>query len=160
MNIIECQASGLEDQEKALLLECIMRDIRGNWSDPGDRIRKIEQLCGEIVSVPKQLLDAIKKNAETFDGEFNDGRIFRDGQMFLPEGSVESMGFPEGMKGGVSGNMAALLGARPVARAGGFRGTYEEIVQFIGISRKKSERSKEFMAAFDEFITYPEHLLE
>lgn len=150
----------MDDQEKALLLECLMRDIRGNWSDPKGRIREIIKLCGEIVSVPKQLLDAIKKNAKTFDGEFNDGRIFRDGQMFLPEGVVEAMGLPEGMKGGVSGNMATLMGARPVEKDGGFRGTYAEIANFIGITRKKSDRSKEFIDAFDGFITYPEDLLE
>ena len=85
----------MNEQEKILLLELLMEDIRGNWNDPWERISIIRSLCDEIMTVPSALLGAIKKNADTFDGHFNDGRIFRDGQMFLPEGAVEGFGFPE-----------------------------------------------------------------
>lgn len=148
----------MNDDEKILLLELLMRDIRGNWYDPRDRILLITSLCDEIVSVPKQLLDAIKKNAETFDGEFNDGRIFRDGQLFLPDEVIDSLGLPDAMKGGVSGNMAKLLGA--TSRTSGYRGTYDEVAKFVTIPRCRSSLSNEFLREFDANITYPEGILE
>jgi len=149
----------MEEQEKILLLELLMRDIRGNWNHPEDRIKRIIQLCNEITFVPRVLLDAIKHNAETFDGHGNDGRIFRDGQMFLPEEIINSMGFPESMKKGVSGNMAKMFGAEPLLNRV-YHGTYYEVSAFVTIYRTKSNKSVEFIKEFDFLITYPEYLLK
>jgi hypothetical protein len=136
----------MNEQEKILLLELLMEDIRGNWNDPWERISIIRSLCDEIMTVPSALLGAIKKNADTFDGHFNDGRIFRDGQMFLPEGAVEGFGFPDEMKKGVSGNISTWFGAKPVARTGGFYGTYGELVAYVTIDRKRNDLSCEFVS--------------
>ena len=41
--------------------------------------------------VPLGWCHAVKMNADTFDGEFDDGRIMRDGTMRLPEDVVKAL---------------------------------------------------------------------
>jgi hypothetical protein len=78
--------------------------------------------------VPIEWLKAIKMNADTFDGKFNDGRIMRDGAMRLPEDVAKVFGLSSGE---VSGNIAKLMGAKSIRREGEYRGSYEELFEDI-----------------------------
>jgi len=91
-----------------------MEDLRGNWNSPKDRIKLILKLCSSIEKLPRNYLYAVEHNAKTFDGHFNDGRIFRDGQLMMPKSTIESLDLPVEMEKGVSGNMAKLMGAKPI----------------------------------------------
>ena len=144
------------EDEKIDMLRALMESIRGSWSEPDDRIAMIKKLCDEITGLPEDLLAAIKHNAEEFDGGFNDGRIFRDGQLFLPEGTVESMGLPDEMKDGVSGNMAKMLGATSTPQVGGWYGTYGEISQITKRQLTVKDKSAEFLQMVEDLFPYPE----
>jgi hypothetical protein len=48
--------------------------------------------------------------------------------MRLPEDVAKTFGFPSG---DASGNIAKLMGAEPVRREGGYRGSYEELFEDI-----------------------------
>jgi hypothetical protein len=123
----------IKDAPKWKLLVEAMKNLRGDWS--GGR-------CSEHLSwiyallplaevegvVPIGWCKAVKMNADTFDGHFNDGRIMRDGAMRLPEDVAKTFGFPSG---DASGNIAKLMGAEPVRREGGYRGSYEELFEDI-----------------------------
>lgn len=113
-----------------------MRDLRGDWSEArnSDSLAAIYNLLPAVEEeglVPQGWLAAVRANADQFDGHFNDGRIMRDGALHLPEEAVAAMGLPQEMAGDASGNLARMIGARSVLRAGGFLGGYEELFESI-----------------------------
>lgn len=122
----------IEDAPNWRLLVEAMEDLRGDWSD-GRRsfflkeIYRLIPLAREEGLVPEGWLDAVQNNADTFDGDYNDGRIMRDGQLFLSKAIADQYNLPEG---GVSGNIAKMLGAVPVEQKG-YRGSYEELFEKI-----------------------------
>lgn len=146
----------LSDEEASpeILLYRNMTRLRGNWSD-GRRSRYLAEIyrlidvCKQRGELPIAWLVAVKPNADTFDGHFNDGRIMRDGGYHLPEEMVKAMGLPAEMAGGCSGNLAKMLGAVP-NKEGGYRGSYEELweriltpEQRVEFMRPESERDQE-----------------
>jgi len=150
----------LDENEKVLLLKLLMEDIRGNWGyDTMKRIELINVLTTSITTLPKGLLNAIRYNAETFDGEFNDGRIFRDGQLELSEETIEKMGLPKEMKAGVSGNIAKMLGGRKVNEGNEYYGTYSEVASFCKLPDRIRGRSELFIE-LSEYLTFPENRFE
>lgn len=121
------------DVPKWKLLVEEMKNLRGNWS--GGRKSKHLKMIYELLPVveeegiiPIGWCQAVKMNADQFDGEFNDGRIMRDGAMRLPEQVAKAVGIP---LGDASGNIAKLMGAKLVRREGGYRGSYEELFEDI-----------------------------
>lgn len=123
----------IKDAPKWKRLVEAMKDLRGDWSGG----RASEHLSwiyawlplAEVEGVvPIEWLKAVRMNADTFDGHFNDGRIMRDGAMRLPEDVAKVFGL---LSGEVSGNMAKLMGAKSVRREGGYRGSYEELFEDI-----------------------------
>ena len=113
----------------------LMRGLRGNW-ERGRWSEMLQLLYKELALADieglanKQWLAAVKANADTFDGHYNDGRIFRDGQRLMPAeiakafGLTPSKGDPDGFVS-ASGDIAASLGATQVDR-GGWYGNYNE----------------------------------
>jgi len=150
----------LDEDEKILLLKMLMRDIRESWSTPKGRIKAIIHLCGTIKTLPTQFLDAVMNNAIAFDGHFIDGRVFRDGQMYLDEEIVNSLGLPEGMKYGVSGNLAKLFGAKNKKTSYKYRGTYVEIEQWCKLPDKFRPRSDTFKFLCKYYLENPEWLFD
>ncbi len=129
-----------------------MKNLRGNWS--GGRNNKHLKNIYELLRlveiegvVPLGWCQAVKMNADQFDGEFNDGRIMRDGAMRLPETTARAFGFPSG---DVSGNFAKLMGAKSIKREGGYRGSYEELFENILTSEQKIIYISEFIEKDDE----------
>lgn len=156
----EERINSLDENEKVLLLKLLMEDIRGNWGfDVVERIELIKALTTSITTLPKGLLNAIRYNAETFDGEFNDGRIFRDGHLELSEEIIEKIGLPKEMKAGVSGNMAKMLGAREVNEGNEYYGTYSEVASFCKLPDEIRGRS-ELFTELSEYLTFPENRFE
>jgi hypothetical protein len=141
----------MTEEEKCYLLQLIMEDVRGNWCDPADRIDAIRSLCGRIGTLPKEFLEAVKYNADTFDGKYNDGRIFRDGQLKMDAVTIKGLGLPKEMEGGVSGNMAKMMGAKPV-KIEGYYGTYNELAK---LRKSGKQLGDEFWRLFDKLMTYP-----
>jgi len=156
----ETKINSLDENEKVLLLKLLMEDLRGNWGfDTLERVELIKTLTTSITTLPKGLLNAILHNAETFDGEFNDGRIFRDGQLELPEEIIEKLDLPGEMKAGVSGNLAKMLGAREVNEGNEFYGTYSEVATFCKLPDRIHGRSELFVE-LSEYLTFPENRFE
>lgn len=121
------------DAPKWKLLVEEMKNLRGSWSNGrnNEHLTWIYALLPEVEAegiVPLGWCRAVKMNADTFDGNFNDGRIMRDGAMRLPEEMAKAFGFPSG---DASGNVAKLMGAKPIKREGGYRGSYEELFENI-----------------------------
>ncbi len=115
------------------LLSDEMKALRGNWSNgrQNEHLARIYTLLPYVQAegiVPLEWCKAVKMNADTFDGDFNDGRIMRDGRMRLPEDVAKAFGFPSS---DVSGNIAKTLGAIIEKRPGGYRGSYEELFEDI-----------------------------
>lgn len=115
----------------------LMRGLRGNWGE-GRQSAMLKLLYSELEASEAEAiadsdwLRAVKANADAFDGHFRDGRIFRDGQSFIPASTARPMGFPESPedpKGlvGVSGNLASWVpGYSRRMQAGGWFGSYNE----------------------------------
>ena len=65
----------MNKKEKVLLLELILRDIRGNWTNQGCRVSKAFKLA-------RELEEKIKSMGELVDTignyDYIDGRYFRD----------------------------------------------------------------------------------
>lgn len=123
----------IAETPKWRLLVKAMIDLRGNWSDGRDNIylKKIYELLPEVEVegiVPLEWCKAVKMNADTFDGEWNDGRIMRDGRLKLPENVAKSFGFPTT---DASGNIAKIFGAKAQVREGGYKGSYTELFEEI-----------------------------
>lgn len=124
-----------------------MKNLRGNWSGGRDNkhLKKIYELLPLVEVegiIPIGWCKAVKMNADTFDGEFNDGRIMRDGAMRLPEKMAKAFGFPSG---DASGNIAKLMGAKSIRREGGYRGSYEELFENILTPQQKIIYISEFI---------------
>jgi hypothetical protein len=135
------------DAPKWKLLVEEMKNLRGNWSDGRDNkhLKKIYEFLPLVEVegiVPIGWCKAVKMNADTFDGEFNDGRIMRDGAMRLPEKMAKVFGFPSG---DASGNIAKLMGAKSIIREGGYRGSYEELFENILTPQQKIIYISEFI---------------
>lgn len=129
----------MSDAPKWRLLVKAMVDLRGNWSDGrnNEHLAWIYSLLPEVEVegiVPVGWIKAVKMNADTFDGEFNDGRIMRDGMLRLPEEIAEKFGFPTT---NASGNIAKLFGAKIQIREGGYRGSYKELFEDILVPENK-----------------------
>lgn len=127
----------LPDDEASpeILLYRNMTRLRGDWN--GGRssrylaeIYRLIEVCKPRGELPIAWLAAVKLNADTFDGQFNDGRIMRDGGYHLPEETVKAMGLPAEMTKGCSGNLAKMLGAVP-NKERGYRGSYEELLKEV-----------------------------
>ena len=123
----------IKDAPKWKLLVEEMKNLRGSWSGgrSNEHLKWIYALLPETEAegiVPIGWCQAVKMNADQFDGEFNDGRIMRDGAMRLPEDIAKAFGLPSGE---ASGNVAKLMGAKSVRREGGYRGSYEELFEDI-----------------------------
>lgn len=70
-------------EEKILLIQLILRDVRLNWTEPKARVVKAKELCLEIGG------DDFKRLAKVCDEymkDYGDGRFFRD---TFPEGYEE-----------------------------------------------------------------------
>lgn len=137
----------IENAPKWRLLVEEMKNLRGNWSRgrSNEHLAWIYALLPEVEIegiVPLGWCQAVKMNADQFDGEFNDGRIMRDGAMRLPEEMAKALGFPSG---DASGNAAKLMGAKPIRREGGYRGSYEELFENILIPEQKIIYLSEFI---------------
>lgn len=138
-----------------LLVEEMM-NLRGNWSNGRDNnhLKRIYELLLLVEAegiVPLGWCQAVKMNADTFDGEFNDGRIMRDGAMRLPEQVARVFGFPST---DASGNVAKLMGARPVKRECGYRGSYEELFEDILTPEQKIIYVSKFIEKDDDDDDY------
>jgi len=123
----------IRDAPKWKLLVEEMKNLRGSWSGgrSNQHLAWIYTLLPEVKAegiVPLGWCQAVEMNADQFDGEFNDGRIMRDGAMRLPEEIAKEFGFPNGE---ASGNIAKMMGAKPIRREGGYRGSYEELFESI-----------------------------
>lgn len=131
----EAEARGkytLANAPKWILLVHYMHNLRGDWSGGRDSeyLAKIYELIPEVEKegiVPLGWVRAVKHNADEFDGQYCDGRIMRDGQLYLDPEIAKQFGIPSAS---VSGNLAKLIGARPVTQ-GGYRGSYDELFQAI-----------------------------
>jgi hypothetical protein len=140
------------DAPKWRLLVEEMKNLRENWSDGRNNkhLARIYTLLPDVEAegiVPLGWCQAVKMNADTFDGEFNDGRIMRDGAMRLPEEVAKAFGLPSG---DASGNIAKLIGAKPIRREEGYRGSYEELFENILIPEQKII----YMSQFIEKVEY------
>ena len=114
----------IRDSPKWKLLVEEMKNLRGSWSGGrnNQHLAWIYAILPEVEAegiVPLGWCKAVKMNADQFDGEFNDGRIMRDGAMRLPKEIAKELGFPSEE---ASGNIAKMMGARPIRREGGYRG--------------------------------------
>lgn len=132
-----------------------MKNLRGNWSDGRNNkhLARIYALLPEVEAegiVPLGWCRAVKMNADQFDGEFNDGRIMRDGAMRLPEEMAKAFGLPSG---DASGNVVKLMGAKPIKREGGYRGSYEELFENILTPEQKIM----FLSEIIEKIKYDDY---
>lgn len=140
------------DAPKWKLLVEEMKKLRGNWSNGRENkhLKNIYELLPLVETegvVPIEWCRAVKMNADTFDGGFNDGRIMRDGAMRLPEEVAKAFGFPSG---DASGNIAKLMGAKPIRREGGYRGSYEELFENILTSEQKIIYISRFVGKDDD----------
>lgn len=143
---------GKLDAPKWKLLVEEMKKLRGNWSNGRENkhLKNIYELLPLVEAegiVPLGWCQAVRMNADQFDGEFNDGRIMRDGAMRLPEEMAKAFGFPSG---DASGNVAKLMGAKPIRREGGYRGSYEELFENILIPEQKIIYVSEFIEKDDD----------
>lgn len=123
----------IRDAPRWKLLVEEMKNLRGSWNGgrSNRHLARIYALLPEVEAegiVPLGWCKAVKMNADQFDGEFNDGRIMRDGAMIFPKEIVNELGFPSE---DVSGNLAKMLGAKSIKREGGYRGSYEELFENI-----------------------------
>lgn len=124
-----------------------MKNLRGSWigGRGNEHLARIYALLPDVEAegiVPLGWCQAVKMNADQFDGEFNDGRIMRDGAMRLPEEVAKAFGLPSGE---ASGNIAKLMGAKPIRRDGGYRGSYEELFEDILTPEQKIIYLSEFI---------------
>jgi len=114
----------LGQSQREALLAMTLESLRGYWGDHEERLAMVHWLCDHIyddtedlhrIHFPEELLDAIRHNAYLFDGEWTDGRIFRDGDR----------------GGGLTGNlMYRLTGDDRIQQKGGWGGTYYEAWRF------------------------------
>jgi hypothetical protein len=68
----------LSPKEQAILLSMTMESLRGHWGKSEGRINIIKTICKYTSCLPEDVLSGIAVNAKSFNGDYNDGRIFRD----------------------------------------------------------------------------------
>lgn len=137
----------MQDAPKWRLLVEEMKNLRGNWSNGRNNkhLAWIYALLPDVETegiVPIGWCQAVKMNADQFDGNSNDGRIMRDGAMRLPGDVAKAFGLPAA---DASGNVAKLMGAKPIKREGGYRGSYEELFENILTPEQKIIYLSEFI---------------
>jgi len=135
-----------ESVPKWRLLVEAMQSLRGNWSGGrgSDYLIEIYVLLPKVEAegqVPIGWCKAVKMNADQFDGDFNDGRIMRDGTLHLPKEIAEKFGMPQN----VSGNMALLFGAQYTFKDSGYRGSYTELFEELLTPEQKIMYCSEFV---------------
>ena len=128
------------DVPRWCLLTHYMKALRGDWSDGRGSfyLQEIYRLIPLVEAegiVPLGWVRAVKNNADEFDGHMSDGRIMRDGQLYLDPEIAKAFGL-EGTK--ASGNMAKMIGAIPV-KQDGYRGSYEELFKELLTPKQKIE---------------------
>lgn len=113
------------------LLIYYMKRLRGNWN--GGRKSHYLQMIYELLPlvekegiVPIGWCKAVKNNADTFDGQYNDGRIMRDGQIYVDPEINKQFGI-EGSNG--SGNISLLIGGKQIKQENGYYGSYSELFE-------------------------------
>lgn len=121
--IMIAKVKKLHQSQREALLAMTLEGLRGYWGDYEERLALVHWLCDHIyedtkklhyIHFPKALLDAIRHNAYLFDGEWTDGRIFRDGDR----------------SSGLTGNLTYhLTGNDKIQQEGGWSGTYYECFQ-------------------------------
>jgi hypothetical protein len=89
---------------------------------------------------------AVKNNADAYDGHYVDGRIMRDGQLYLDPEIAKAFNIPTTA---VSGGMAKLIGAKPIKQAG-YRGSYEELFEEILNPDQMVDSLRKIEGAIDE----------
>ena len=133
------QFANIQEAKEWLKLYHAMKGLRGDWSEKRDSpyLKLIYELIPKTKEenlVPKEWADAVKDNADSFDGHFCDGRIMRDGALrtsSIIEKIFEESEIVEEIPEMVSGNMAKMFGAKKVLRKGGYRGSYTELFEEI-----------------------------
>jgi hypothetical protein len=128
------------DAPKWCLLTHYMKALRGDWSDGRgsfylQEIYRLIPLVEKEGIVPLGWVRAVRNNADEFDGYMSDGRIMRDGQLYLDPEIAKAFGL-EGTK--ASGDMAKMIGAVPV-KQDGYRGSYEELFKELLTPKQKIE---------------------
>jgi len=141
---IKVEIDKLSEYEKKVLLAMTMESIRGYWGFADDRIAIIFYLCDTIKTLPKPLLKAIKHNAYMFDGEFIDGRIFRDGDRLH----------------GLSGNLAYYITGDDRIKQDGYYGTYEEVWKLVKRDEKVMRKVYEKVLSKTSDITWRDYFEE
>lgn len=132
----------LGDREKATLLAMTMESIRGSWRGIAEapseqkRLAMVFYLARNTRHLPKPLAKAIEHNAYMYDGEWCDGRVFRDGSRRF----------------GMSGNLAFWLTGDDRIFRDGFCGTYYELWKLVG-GTKDGRPSKNLVPMMKE--VYP-----
>lgn len=122
----------MDVKEKILLVELLLRDIRGNWGywgvgrDAEERALKAKELCEEIAK--ETCDDRYNKLAASCDKYIECSKDCGDwdGRWFRSE-------FPEG---------------------------YENMSELHGLSYTFKDKSNEFQSVVKEYLTYPEHAFE
>lgn len=107
----------MSEKEKQTLLAMTMESLRGYWGEYNDRLTIIFYLVDSIKELPAEYIKAVRHNAFMFDGDFNDGRIFRDGDR----------------KFGLSGNLTYAITGDDRILQDGFFGTYDELWSVLGV---------------------------
>lgn len=114
--------------------------IRGHWGDAKERVNLVIALCDDALkreALPAGWAARCRYLAtDVFDGNFADGRVFRDGSMVLPPDVAKQLGIPEGQV--VSGNLMRLAGARPDTDAK-WDGSYEQLFEKILTPAQKAQ---------------------
>lgn len=82
----------MTQEEKWLLLQLILQDIRGNWSDTEDRLNAAMDLASELNAT--DFINSINLYKERCEDGDNDGRFFRD----CTEGSYVGLESIHGLK--------------------------------------------------------------
>lgn len=125
----------MDTNEKILLIECLLRDIRGNWSELVlRRLKLVQKLCN-MITKDESVDESLRKSFSILSKSCADGASYYrdadyfdyfDGRMFRDE-------FPYG---------------------------YEEIDQIHKIPKpyKLADRSDEFKKLVNEFITTPHYV--
>lgn len=66
----------MTEDEKIFLIECLLRDVRGNWAySVPKRVNKAIELCEELGG---EFLELATHCEEFLDMDYIDGRYFRD----------------------------------------------------------------------------------
>ena len=107
----------MSEKEKQTLLAMTMESLRGYWGEYNGRLAIIFYLVDSIKELPAEYIKAVRHNAFMFDGDFNDGRIFRDGDR----------------KFGLSGNLTYVITGDDRILQDGFFGTYDELWSMLGV---------------------------